>query len=150
MHRVVSLMRDEGRRCPTIYWPLALAEDTDGRLVAAVGTHLTHGLVVAGMVAAARLGRRAPVIVYRVGEVYDRAMARSGVRAYYVYVGPALSQWQYFLARLGYERIPVEGEPGQWHRREAGTPWGQQVDSSHAEPVDGFRQRLLARPVDHL
>lgn len=150
MHRIVSLMRDEGRRCPRIYWPCALAEDARGHLVAALGTHLQRGLVVAGIVVSSSLGRRAPLVVYRLGEVYDRTMYAAGVRAYYAYVGPDLGQWQYFMERLGYVRVPVEGEAGQWHRREAGTPWGQQIDSSHAEPVDGLRQRLLARPVDAL
>jgi hypothetical protein len=143
MHRVVSLARAEGQRAPRLVWPVVVAED--GRhLVAAIGTSVKHGLVVAGPVLLQRhLGRRAWTIAYRMGRLYDRAMAAAGVRAYYVYVEPALTQWQYVLERLDY--VPVASRaPGQWYRRTAGEPWGQVLDSSHAEPVDGLRQRLQA------
>lgn len=150
MHRLVSLLRDQGRRCPRLYWPLALAEDR-ARLVAGIGTHVKHGLVLAGPIALdPALARRAPVIAYRLGEVYDRAMASAGIRLYYCYAAADLPQWQYTLERLGYEPVPVPGEPGQWYKRWAGQPWGQQLDSSHAEPVDGLRQRLRGVPVDAL
>jgi hypothetical protein len=150
MHRLVSLCREQKRKCPPLLWPLALAEE--GRdLVAAVGTHCAHGIVIAGPVAIRdSLGRRAWMIAYRLGQLYDHAMAASGVRTYYGHVSHALPQWAYVLERLGYEPVPVPGELGQWFRRHAGQPWGQQIDSTHAEPVDGLRQRLRATPIDAL
>lgn len=149
-HRVVSLMRDQGRKCPRMLWPVALAEDGP-ELVAAVGTNVTRGLVIAGpIVIADHLGRRAPVIAYRLGELYDRTMARCGIRRYYCYTGPELTQWQYVLERLGFQREAVEGAEGQWYTREAGRIWGQQLDSSHARPVDGLRQRRQTAQVDAL
>ena len=125
-------------------WPLALAEDA-ARVVAAVGTHIAHGLVIAGpLVIDPHLGRRAPVIAYRLGALYDRTMAGCGVRLYFCFVKPELQQWRYVLERLGFIPEAVEDEPGTWFRRYAGKPWGQQLDSSHATPVDGLRQRLRA------
>jgi len=152
MHRVVSLLRDQRRRCPPLLYPVVLAEDSDRTVLAACGTHVLRGLVCGGpIVIRDGLGRRAWVVMYRLGEIYDHALAQAGVRTYYGYVDAALGQWQYVLERLGFEPVTVDGErDGQWYRREAGTPWGQQIDSSHAEPVDGVRQRLAAVPIDGL
>lgn len=142
-HRVKSLARREHIACGRLHWPLALAEDGSA-LVAAVGTILAHGLVIEEpFVCDRRLGRRAALIAYRLGEEYDRAMGTLGITAYYARVDPALSQFQYFLARLGFDPVAVPGDLGQWFRRETGA-WRQVVDSSHAEPVDGLRQRLQA------
>lgn len=144
MHRLISLARAEqqwtGGR---LLWPVVLAE-AGGEVLAGCATQAQHGLVVAApLVLRHDLGRRAAVIAYRLGQVYDRAMLAAGVRAYYAHVAGELTQWQYVLERLGFVPVPVEGETGQWYRRETGR-WGQVLDSRHAEPVDGLRQRLRA------
>lgn len=143
MHRVVSLLRKQKRRAPRILWPVALAEEDGSALLAALGTHVAGGYVCAGpLVLRDDLARRAPVITYRLLELYDRTMGEAGIQHYYFYAAEQLSQWQYFLDRLGVEALTVPDEPGRWYRRVPG-PFGQVVDSSHAVPVDGFRQRLL-------
>ena len=143
-HRLKSLARRERQACAHLSWPLALAEDASGHLVAGIGTDIAHGLVIGEpLVLDRRLGRRAWVIAYRLGETYDDAMATLGIRAYYGHVPAGLTQYQYVLERLGFVRVPVPEDPGVWYRREAGG-LRQVLASSHAVPVDGLRQRLQA------
>jgi hypothetical protein len=143
MHRVVSLLRAERRRAPRLSWPLVLAE-AGPHLIGAVGTTLTHGLVICGpLVLQRELGRRAAVIAYRLGELYDQTVGALGIRAYYVHIPVELTQYRYVIERLGFERLEVPEDPGYWYRRTPGR-WGQVLDSSHAEVVDGLRQRLQA------
>jgi len=144
LHRAQSLLREEGWPWAQWHWPVVVAEE--GRHIrGAIGTTLEAGLVIMGPMALdRRLGKRAPFVAYRMGRFYDMLMGGIGMKEYYMRIEPELSQFIYLMDRLGFDRVAVEGDPGQWFKRRVG-PWGQRRRSTHAQPVDGLAQRVRWR-----
>jgi hypothetical protein len=140
MHRAQSLLRAQGQKRVQWHYPVVLAEQGP-ELLGALGTQIISEQVVCGPLVLRRdLGRRAPLVAYRLGRLYEDALRKAGVRFYILYVPPRLTQWAYVLERLGYEPVPPEHPGGgQWFRRWIG-PWGQVHPSRHEAPMDGFAQ----------
>jgi hypothetical protein len=122
LHRCQSLLR--AVRGEQAEWrvPVVLAE-AGPHLVGAIGTLLYDRAVVGGpLVLDPALGARAPRVAYRLGEVYEQALAACGVTFYLCHVPASLAHYATILDRLGFQRIPTD-EPGTWFKRTI-APWG--------------------------
>jgi hypothetical protein len=140
-HRAQALLRDEGRPPTRWYWPTVLAEEGP-ELVAVLGTSIARDQVHMGPLVLARaLGpRRGAVIAYRLAERWEAAAYTRGIRLYYLRTPPGMPQWARTIARLGYERLEVPGDPGTWWRRWIG-PWGATRRRDKLMPVGaGFHE----------